>query len=166
MSGQPAAVENLRAKIGEYLRAALGRYEVTRDGSYSLRHGSTRLMIKPVALPDSDKTIVNLLAFVNIDVNVNNDLVKYLMDLNKNILFGKFVVLEDQKMVLCQHSLLGEKLDQEELMVGIAAIVLTADKYDDEIKARFGGMRVIDAENEALRRFPGGYTGGTMEGPP
>lgn len=165
MSSESAAVENLRTKIGKYLRETVGSYEVTKDGSYSLRHGSTKLLVKPVGLPNTDKTIVSILAFVTIDVNMNNDLMKYIMDANTNLIFGKLVFLEDQKLIVFQHSLLGDKLDPEELMAGIGAVAFSADKYDDEIRSKFGGKRVTDAENEALKRFSDGYAGGTMRSP-
>ena len=164
MSGESAVLENLRTKFGDYLRATIGRYEVTRDGSYSLRHGTTRLIIKPRGLSGTDKTIVSIFAFVAIDVNVTDELMRYLNDINKRVTFGKFFVIEDQKLVICQHSLLGGTLDKDELMVGIAAVAYTSDQYDEKIVERFGGKRCIDAETEALRRFPPGYTGQTITG--
>ena len=164
MSGESAALENLRTRIGDYLRETIGRYEVTRDGSYSLRHGTTRLIINPRGLSGTDKTIATIFAFVAIDVNVTNDLFKYLNEINKGITFGKFFVIEDKKLVICQHSLLGGTLDKDELSVGIAAVAYTSDQYDEKIIKSFGGKRCIDAETEALRRFPPGYTGPTITG--
>jgi len=164
MSEKSPAVASLRTKIEQYLREMAGGYQVTQDGSYSLRHGTTRLVIKPAGMEGTERTMVNIFAFVTINVNVTNDLFKYLNDINKEINFGKFFVLDDQKLVICQHSLVGGTLDKDELIVGIAAVALLADKYDEKIVEKFGGQRCIDAENEALRRFPGGYTGPTITG--
>ena len=88
MSSESAALENLSAKIGSYLRETVGSYEFTLEGSYSLRRDSTRLIITHVCFADTDKTLVSILAFATINLNVNNDLMKYLMDVNKNIVFG------------------------------------------------------------------------------
>jgi len=164
MSGKSTALENLRTKIGDYLRETVGRYEVTRDGSYSLRTGTTRVIINPRSLSGADKTIVSIFAFVAIDVNVTNELMRYLNEINARITFGKFFVIEDKKMVICQHSLLGATLDKDELAVGIAAVAYVSDQYDEEITKRFGGKSCRDAENEAMRRFPPGYTGQTITG--
>ena len=164
MSGKSTALENLRTKIGDYLRETVGRYEVTRDGSYSLRTGTTRVIINPRSLSGADKTIVSIFAFVAIDVNVTNELMRYLNEINARITFGKFFVMEDKKMVICQHSLLGATLDKDELAVGIAAVAYVSDQYDEEITKRFGGKSCRDAENEAMRRFPPGYTGQTITG--
>jgi len=164
MSGKSTAVENLKRRIEGYLRETVGTYQVAPEDSYSLRHGTTRLIIRPTNLPGSDKTLAVLFAFVAIGVNVTNELTRYLNDINKQIIFGKFFVLEDQKLVICQHSLLGDTLDKDELMIGIAAVALTSDEYDEKIVERFGGKRCIDAETEALRRSPPGYTGPTITG--
>jgi hypothetical protein len=164
MSGESTALENLRARIGNYLREIVKRYEVTGDGSYSLRTGTTRVIINPRSLSGADRTIVNIFAFVAIDVNVTNELIRYLNEINAKINFGKFFVIEDKKLVICQHSLLGATLDKDELAVGLAAIAYISDQYDENIVKTFGGKRCIDAENEALRRFPPGYTGRTITG--
>jgi len=164
MSRESAALENLRTRVGNYLRETVRRYEVTRDGSYSLRTGTTRVIIKPQSLSSTDKTMVSIFAFVVIDVNVTNELMKYLNEINGRITFGKFFVIEDKKLVICQHSLLGSTLDKDELAIGIAAVAYTSDQFDEKIIERFGGKRCIDAENEALRRFPPGYTGQTITG--
>lgn len=164
MSGKSTALENLRTRIENYLRETVKRYEVTADGSYSLRTGTTRVIINPRSLSGVDKTIVSIFAFVAIDVNVNNELTRYLNEINGKITFGKFFVIEDKKLVICQHSLLGATLDKDELAVGIAAVAYVSDQFDEEITKRFGGKRCKDVEDEALRRFPPGYTGQTITG--
>ena len=42
------------------------------------------------------------------------------------------------------HSLLGDYLDIEELKSAVATMANTADRLDDELKAKFGGERYDD----------------------
>jgi len=93
-----------------------------------------------------DRTLVNVVAIVAMGVEPTKDLTEYLNNTNMNLIFGKFFVMKEQNVVLCQHALLGDKMDREELETAIMAIGAVADHYDEEIVNRFGGMRYTDFE--------------------
>jgi hypothetical protein len=43
------------------------------------------------------------------------------------------------------HTLLGDYLDEKELVAGLWSVLGAADSWDDELQPRFGGRRMIDA---------------------
>lgn len=155
-------IKKLREKVEGYLREIVGSYQVTRSGDYSFRHGSTRIVIRPTFLRNMNKSILRIIALTVINIDVNDDLTRYLNDINSRIYFGKFIAIEPEKMVVCTHSLLGDKLDKEEFLTSVAAVALLSDKYDDEIIQKFGGIRAIDYETRSSRGFPKGYSGKTI----
>lgn len=158
-------IKKLRNRVEGYLREIVGSYQVTRTGDYTFRHGSTRIMIHPSILGDMNKSILQIIALTVMNVDVNDDLIRYINDLNSRVYFGKFIAMKPEKMVVCTHSLLGDKLDKEEFLTGVAAVAFLSDKYDDEIVKKFGGIRAIDFETGSSRGFPGGYAGKTVEEP-
>ncbi|MFT4089006.1 MAG: hypothetical protein QM658_17985, partial [Gordonia sp. (in: high G+C Gram-positive bacteria)] len=51
--------------------------------------------------------------------------------------------------VSLKHNLLGDFLDPEELMSAVYGLAFVADDVDDELKAKFGGLRFHEDEDEA-----------------
>lgn len=149
MSKQSDAVSALQSKIQNYLRQTVGSFQVLQDGNSSLSYGSTRVIITAHDLGTSGKTLVNIFAFVTYGVRVTDELYRYLMDVNKDVIFAKFFVVEDQKLVVCQETLLGDRMDPEELAVSVAAVAQLANEYDDKIVQRFGGKTTEQFEREA-----------------
>lgn len=151
MSKKSGVVSALQSKIQDYLRQTIGSYQVLKDGSSSVQYGSTRVIITAHELGTSGRTLVNIFAFVAYGVNVSDELYRYLMDINKNIIFAKFFVVEEQRLVICQETLLGDKMDSEELAVSVAAVAQLADEYDDKIAERFNGKTTQQFEREAQK---------------
>jgi len=140
------SVRDLRGRIEDFLRQTFGTYEVDTEDRYAIRFGTTKVVIGAHEWFEN-KTLVNVVAIVAIDVDVTKDLMEFLNNTNANLVFGKFFAMKDQRLVLCQHVLLGDKLDREELELTVAAVAAIADQYDEKIVDRFGGMRYTDFES-------------------
>lgn len=135
------SLENLRSRIESFLKET--PFQVTKDGSYSLLYGSTNVVIKPLIFSGTIP-LVSIFAYVVQGVNVNDKLMRYLNDINSRIVFGRFFVIEEEKLVVCQHSLFGSTLGKDELFTAIAAVAGASNQYDEEIMQKFGGKRFID----------------------
>jgi hypothetical protein len=57
--------------------------------------------------------------------------------------FGAFG-LDDDDDVFFEHAIVGTPIHKESLRASVKAVLVTADKHDDEIKERFGGRRAMD----------------------
>jgi hypothetical protein len=136
-------LEGLRTKVREYLLDAFGVVDVDPEGDFSLPHGSSRVF---VSLHDwtGGRHVVRVFAVTNREVEVTPELTRFLATANNELLFGKFSLLDDRRIVLFEHALLADFLDPEELKVTVAAIAVGADDYDDRIQEIAGGKRFVD----------------------
>lgn len=143
---EPSGVASLRTRVEKFLNEVFGKYVTDPETrGYLVQHGSTQVVVVPHE--ERAATLVNIIGVVAINVNLTRDLNKFLNDLNAKIVFGKFVVIEENRLVLFQEGLLGDKMDREELEIAVATVAATADKYDDEIVEKFGGFRFIDVQS-------------------
>jgi hypothetical protein len=46
--------------------------------------------------------------------------------------------------VAFEHNILGDNLDEPELVATVTALISTANNLDDELQKKFGGKRTID----------------------
>jgi hypothetical protein len=112
------------------------------DGSYTISHGSTSVIVVVRPYTEHD-TMVEITAHVVADATLTPELTKWLLRKNVELHFGSFGLLFDDTIVF-SYSLPGSTLDAAGLEAAITAVAVVADHYDDEIVAIAGGKRVID----------------------
>jgi hypothetical protein len=134
------ALKTLRSTIEKYLTESFGGYLKDQNNNFVLQAGSARVMVIPLDWVGG-QTLVKIVALVNRDSTSIDALARYLAGENLQLIFGKFSLQPETRMVFYEHTLLGDFLNRKELEVAVQAIASTADKYDDEIKARFGGKK-------------------------
>ena len=61
-------------------------------------------------------------------------------------IFGHLnAVRGDDGLLIClSHALLGDYLDEDELVRAVGAMLATADRMDDELKTQFGGNKLYE----------------------
>lgn len=134
------AVKTLRSTIEKYLKESFGGFLKDQNDNFILQAGSARILVVPLDWIEG-QTLVKIVALVNKDGQPTDELAKYLIMENIRLIFGKFSLDPTGTMVFFEHALLGDYLNRKELEIAVKAIASTADKYDDEIKARFGGKK-------------------------
>lgn len=137
------AVATLRKTLEKDLQEIFGSYRVDKDGDFMIDHDGTMTWIRPVPWAE-DQTIVRIWSITNVGVRVDPELTKFLVTENGKVVFGGFSLDESKPAVLFAHTLLGDFLQKKELEVAIAAVVVTANQYDDMIKERFGGTKFTE----------------------
>ena len=145
-SGEPESVVALREMIETKL-ATLGGYVVDSNGNYVLGLQSARTFVMPTWL-ENGSTVIRVFAITNLGVTVTAELTQWLLERNLEFVFGAFALDVDKGAIWFNHNLLGGFAAPEELEVTIAAVIETADRFDDEIKARFGGRLYVEAAGE------------------
>ncbi|UCE37956.1 MAG: YbjN domain-containing protein [Thermoplasmata archaeon] len=147
MTEELKTLEGLREKVESFLRNKELSYEVRPEGDFWLRQGSTLVVISPNQW--EERTLVRLASPVAINVtDVSPELTKYLVEMNHQLLFGKFALDTEGKTIWYEHVLLGDFLNEEELFVGLAAVALTADDFDEKVSEMAGGKRVSDLKKK------------------
>lgn len=90
-----------------------------------------------------DDAVICTRAYVVMGAELTPDLMRYLLRENADMRFGAFGI-DDDGDIFFEHSIVGSTGDKNELKASVLAVVTTADRYDDEIVARWGGQRALD----------------------
>ena len=123
-------------------------YRKVDDKLFVVKQGSSIVMIS--VIPWEAHAIVRCVAQMVKGVSMEMDLGLELLRLNARMRFGAFAYLEQDQIVLFQHSILGgETLDPEELLATIRDVALISDEWDDVIIDHYGGQRMQDLLEEA-----------------
>lgn len=64
--------------------------------------------------------------------------------LNKTTNFGRWVYYEDSQTISVEYDLLGDHLQENELMTGLASVARRADYHDDMLQRKLGGLRAFE----------------------
>jgi hypothetical protein len=134
------ALSTLRSLTEKYLTESFGGYLKDQNGNYVLQAGSARIMIIPMDWVDG-QTLVKIVALVSKDAEPADAVAKFVAEENLKLIFGKFSIEPNARMIFYEHTLLGDFMNRKELEIAVKAIASTADKYDDEIQAKFGGKK-------------------------
>lgn len=121
------------------------RYSFT-DGEYELRFSSA---LVHVAFGTSGRQVLihlrsPVLQEVPAIAQANADLLHALNSMNAACYFGKWVLYETECVVNLEHDLLGDHLQEDELMTALALVAREADHHDDVLQQRFGGHRAFE----------------------
>ncbi len=147
--GEPEAVVALREVIEGKLAEIAGTYLVDQHGNYVLGLQSARSFIVPTWL-ENGATVVRVFAITNMGVPVTAELTRWLLAKNLEFVFGAFALDVENGAVWFNHNLLGSFVAPEELEATIAAVIETANRFDDEIKTRFGGRLYVEGAEDAV----------------
>ena len=147
-AGEPDAVVTLRETIETKL-ATLGGYLVDNHGNYVLGLQSARTFVVPTWL-ENGATVIRVFAITNLAVPVTAELTSWLLQKNLEFVFGAFALDVENGAVWFNHNLLGQFAAPEELEATIAAVIETANRFDDEIKTRFGGRLYVEGAEDAV----------------
>jgi hypothetical protein len=134
-------VEVVREKVQRFLTAKLGSVEIDSDGDFVLRNESAAGFVTIIDW-GNDKTIVRVWSPVLREVGLTADVYKWVATDGQENYFGHaHVVTADGQagMIVWEHELLGDYLDEDELMIAVYGVVGVANDIDDDLKSKFGG---------------------------
>ncbi|GIU80956.1 MAG: YbjN domain-containing protein [Acidobacteria bacterium] len=138
------AQKNCYEKIAPWLKELFGELAVAHDDApiFGVTIGSAiaNVIVMPWSQDDATITVVSNVVS---DVELTPDLMQYLLNQNVNMRFGGFGA-DNNGNIFFQHTIVGSTCDKEELKASVIAVAMTADQYDDEIVARWGGRRALD----------------------
>ncbi len=126
-----------RSRVEAVLSQMSADWGTMPDGDIAVDVGSVRVFVA-IRLVDA-AVVVRAFAITNLDVPTDGELPAYLLHLNFSMAIGRFSLDTNNGAVWFDHVLAGDEVDDTSLVRVIAAVGATADKYDDEIKQRFGG---------------------------
>jgi hypothetical protein len=108
------------------------------EGIFLLKFGSTVVMIS--LFDEGEQTYVRLASTLLTGVRPQLELVMRLLRMNTEVLFGAFLLFEDDT-VSFTHTLLGDGLGFEEFAHTLRYVARVSDDHDEELQALAGGQR-------------------------
>lgn len=131
-------------KIGPWMKELFGEFARAREDTpvFGVLVGSALAHVAVYPWGEDDATICTR-SYVVTKVEVIPDLMHFLLRKNDDMRFGAFG-LDGDNDIFFEHTIVGSTCDKEELRASVMAVLTTADKYDDEIVARWGGERAVD----------------------
>lgn len=133
-------VTAVREKVQHFLTKQ-SRVEIDKDGDFSVQHGSARVFVRVVDWGDGE-TIISIWTLVVIGATPSAELSDYIAYGTDDYIFGHLGLAkmdDGTANILFSHRLLGDTLDEDELMHAVAGVASTTNSIDDELVARFGG---------------------------
>jgi hypothetical protein len=143
-------VEQVKNKV---LRMMAKNYNITMadDGDVILRHESAALTVSVSEwYPDEEgrNTVVQVSAPILWEVKRTAALYEWVATTGQSYLFGRTACNTGADASLTnvafEHNILGDNLDEPELVATVTALISTANNLDDELQKKFGGKRTID----------------------
>jgi hypothetical protein len=130
-----ARAELLWPYVEKTLREFLGdNMKVVDERMVSIQHGSSAVLIRML---DSDEPRLQVFSMMLQGVKESPELLDVLNGLTAGLAFAKVFWADGDIIVAVE--LLAESLDRESLVNAVSVVATTADRFDDELKAKFGG---------------------------
>jgi hypothetical protein len=131
--------------LEERVSAYLGQMELvpdqSDDGLYLFKYGSTVVMIS--LFEEGDDTYCRFASIMLKDFEPSLELLHRILRLNTEVLFGSFLLFEDNTLSF-SATLLGNHLDFDEFERSLRYVAKVSDDYDDELQELGGGKRAQD----------------------
>ncbi len=144
MEFKTAAQKACYEKVGPWVKELFGAFSMAREDApvFAVMSGSAIAYVSVAPWGDDDATIT-VRAYVVTGAEPTQDLMHYLLQKNDTMRFGAFGMDEDDD-IFFEHTIVGSSCDKDELKASVMAVLMTADRFDDEIVARWGGQLAFD----------------------
>ncbi len=138
-------IQMLEEKVSAYLGEMGLAPEQSEDGLYLFKYGSTVVMIS--LFEEGEDSFCRFASVMLKDFEPTLELLHRLLRLNTEVLFGAFLLFEDNTLSF-SATLLGNHLDFDEFAKTLRYVAKVSDDYDDELQSLGGGMRAEDVLKE------------------
>jgi hypothetical protein len=144
MEFQSDAQKETYEKVAPWVTDIFGDFaSVNDDGpTFGIMVGTAYAQMGVFPWGKDDATITTR-SYVVTGTELTPDLMLFLLSENDKMRFGAFGVDKD-KDVFFEHTIVGSTCDREELKASIMAVIMTADQYDEQIVAKWGGQTARD----------------------
>lgn len=135
----------LEERVNTYLGEMGLAPDQSEDGLYLFKYGST--VVTMSLLEEDEDTFVRFASIMLTDFEPSLKLLERILRLNTEVLFGSFLLFEDNTLSF-SATLLGNHLDFDEFERTLKYVAKVSDDYDDEFQVLAGGQRAEDLFRE------------------
>lgn len=135
--------QRVRKQIAAILEANSLTWKDTPAGGMYLRFSSAGVAIEVGAW--GSQTLIQIRSNVLSGVEAaTKTVLKEVNRLNEESQFGRWVYYKKSRTVAVEYDLIGDHLQENELMTGLAALARAADFHDDHLQHVLGGLRAFE----------------------
>jgi hypothetical protein len=136
-------VTRVRRQVAAILEGN-GLRSTERGDGFSLRFSSAVVHLRFAML--GEQVLIQLRSNVLCDVATRRteSVLEELNRLNCASFFGKWVYYVEERLVALEYDLLGDHLQEEELMTALATVARLADRHDDILQGVVGGRKAVE----------------------
>lgn len=116
-----------------------------QDDGYALRFASALLLVGFTKL--GKQTVITLRAPILRNFHLDSQaeaILSRLNELNCSTHFGKWMLYEDEQIIALEYDMLGDHLQEDELMTAVTMLARLADQQDDVLQRELGGERAFE----------------------
>lgn len=135
------SVSDVKERVQTFLTKNLANVTVDKDGDFSIRHDSARVFVRTRGWRE-ESTLITVFAAVVSGVTPSPELDHYIAYNTDDFAFGHLSLTtfsDGTTSIILSHRLLGDFLDEEELLRAVYGVAFTANDLDDELVSKFGG---------------------------
>ena len=145
MNFQTEAQKDCYRKVADWLPQICDRVTnpMLENPIFSLQVGSATVLVEILPFKQIE-SVIYIWAYVATEVEVDSELLLFLLKQNDTFRFGGFSMAEDSD-IRFHVTLLGASCQQNEFKLALTEVLETSDRYDDRIVERWGGKRAADA---------------------
>lgn len=145
-------LEKLAATVDAWLLTLDADTDVTDEGFWTLRYGSTLLVLS--SFEHENVTYLRMGAVVLSGAHPSLEVVLRLLRLNAQVLFGSFQLFDDDTIAFT-HTLPADGLTFEAFSSALTYVSRVGDDHDEELQSLAGGRRGEDMLAIAQERARG-----------
>lgn len=137
------AIEHVRNQIAAILEANSLTWSETAAGGMHLRFSSAGVSIELTSW--GTQTVIQISADVLTAIDATGRVAcRDVNRLNAESRFCRWVYYSEAKTISVEYDLLGDHLQENELMTCLAALARAADYHDDHLQKLLGGRRAFE----------------------
>lgn len=135
--------QRVRRQVAAVLEANSLTWTPTPAGGMYLRFSSAGVAIEVGTW--GSQTLIQIRSNVLSGVEAaTKTVLKEMNRLNEESQFGRWVYYKKSRTVAVEYDLIGDHLQENELMTGLAALARAADFHDDQLQRTLGGVRAFE----------------------
>jgi hypothetical protein len=136
--------QQVYSQVAAILEASSLTWTETSAGGIFIRFSSAGVSIELVGW--GAQTLIQISSNVLSGVQAAvESVLREVNQLNTISQFGRWVYYAEAGTISVEYDLLGDHLQENELMTGLAALARLADHHDDQLQQRLGGCRSFEA---------------------
>lgn len=145
-------VDNIKARVQRMLANEFGAVKISQFGHFIVEHESVVVYVEVDKGFGDEGTIVTIRCSLVCDVPITPELTRWVAIDGQEFLIGGIMLEpnedETTAWITFRHAMIGDDIDESELLGTLYAVMATSDDLDEELQVKFGGTLYLEGGEE------------------